>query len=78
MSTALSLPTDLTVDAFLAWNAPMGSHWQLVDGTPQAMDPDRAWPERPQVVKDGDLTLLSIGYTGPLAALYRNTWLHQA
>jgi hypothetical protein len=32
MSTAVSLPDCLTVDAFLAWDAPMGFQWQLVDG----------------------------------------------
>jgi Uma2 family endonuclease len=39
MGTAISLPDMLTVDAFLAWDAPMGSVWQLVDGRPQAMAP---------------------------------------
>ncbi len=193
MSTALSLPDFLTVDAFLAWDAPMGSLWQLVDGTPQAMAPaspthaaiqsevsgllrdhlnarhspcfvvtapgiiprvqahinmripdlavtcspslpgdkalrdpvliieilspsnraetwmnvwsyttipsvreilvihseaigadllrrgaDGTWPERPLAIEAGDLTLDSIGYTGPIAAFYRNTWLRQA
>jgi Uma2 family endonuclease len=39
MSTALNLPDHLTVDTFLSWDAPMGSLWQLVDGTPQAMAP---------------------------------------
>jgi Uma2 family endonuclease len=193
MSTALSLPDCLTVDAFLAWDAPMGSHWQLVDGTPQAMAPaspthaliqgeaaalirihltstnrpcavavtpgviprvqsdinmrvpdlavtcspslpgdkalrdpiliieilspinraetwmnvwsyttipsvqeilvlhsetigadllrrgrDGTWPERPQAITEGGLTLDSISYTGPIAAFYRNTWLRQA
>jgi Uma2 family endonuclease len=39
MSTAVSLPDLLTADAFLAWNAPMGTTWQLVDGAPQAMAP---------------------------------------
>jgi hypothetical protein len=39
MSTAVSLPHCLTVDAFLAWDAPMGFQWQLVDGMPQTMAP---------------------------------------
>jgi Uma2 family endonuclease len=39
MSTALTLPDFLTVDAFLRWEAPMGQLWQLVDGVPQAMAP---------------------------------------
>jgi Uma2 family endonuclease len=39
MSTALTLPEFLTVDAFLRWDAPMGQRWQLVDGVPQAMAP---------------------------------------
>ena len=188
MSTAISMPDFLTVDAFLAWNVPIGCAWQLVDGTPQAVVPaslvhgviqaklaalidnhltarnsgcfvatepgvvprvqsdinmrvpdlavtcspglpgDRAlrdpiliieilspsnraetwmnvwsyttiprvqeilvlhsdkigaelprrgtdgvWPERPLAVEDGDLTLVSIDYVGPIAAFYRNT-----
>jgi Uma2 family endonuclease len=39
MVAALKLPDCMTVDAFLAWDAPMGPHWQLVDGVPQAMAP---------------------------------------
>jgi Uma2 family endonuclease len=193
MSTAFTLPDLLTVDAFLAWDAPVGPLWQLVDGTPQAMAPpspthaaiqgevaalvrnhltsvgsacfvvvtpgivprvqsdinmrvpdlavtcspalpgdnalrdpilvieilspsnraetwtnvwsyttipsvqeilvlhstsiggdllrrgaDGTWPERPLPIEQGDLTLDSIGYTGPVAAFYRTTWLKQA
>jgi Uma2 family endonuclease len=192
MSTAVSVPDFLNVDAFLRWDAPMGTAWQLVDGTPQAMAPaspthgaiqseaagllrdhlttrnspcfvvttpgivprvqsdinmripdlavtctpalrdDRAlrdavliieilspsnraetwmnvwsyttipsvreilvlrsdaigadllrrgldgtWPERPLAIEQGDLTLDSIGYAGPITAFYRNTWLRQ-
>lgn len=39
MIAAQKLPDFLTVDAFLAWDAPAGSLWQLVDGVPQAMAP---------------------------------------
>jgi hypothetical protein len=39
---------------------------------------DGSWPERPQAIDQGDLTLDSIGYTGPIAAFYRTTWLHEA
>jgi hypothetical protein len=39
---------------------------------------DGTWPERPLTVEDGDLTLDSIGYVGPIAAFYRNTWLSRA
>jgi Uma2 family endonuclease len=39
---------------------------------------DGTWPERPLAVEEGELTLNSIGFTGPIAAFYRNTWLHQA
>jgi Uma2 family endonuclease len=39
MVAVLKLPEFLTVDAFLAWDAPMGQMWQLVDGVPQAMAP---------------------------------------
>jgi Uma2 family endonuclease len=193
MTVVLKVPDFLTVDAFLAWDAPMGSLWQLVDGLPQAMAPaspthgliqaevaglirehliakgspcyvvvapgviprvqseinmrvpdlavsctsalrgdhalrdpvllieilsptnrtetwtnvwsyttipsvreililhstrvgadllrreaDGSWPERPQAIDQGDLTLDSIGYTGPITAFYRTTWLHEA
>jgi Uma2 family endonuclease len=193
MTAAFRLPGSLTVDAFLAWDAPIGSLWQLVDGAPHAMAPanpthgaiqaevagrtgnhliatcspcfvvvapgviphvqsetnmrvpdlavsstpalpgdnalrdpvllieilspsnraetwtnvwsyttipsvreililhstrigadllrrgvDGSWPERPQAIDQGDLTLDSIGYTGPIAAFYRTTWLHEA
>jgi Uma2 family endonuclease len=37
--------------------------------------PDGSWPERQITVETGDLTLESIGYTGPVAAFYRTTWL---
>jgi len=193
MVAALKFPDFLTVDAFLAWDAPMGLLWQLVDGVPQAMAPaspthgliqaevarlisnhliatgspcyvvvapgviprvqsetnmrvpdlavtctsalpgdnalrdpvlpieilspsnraetwsnvwsyttipsvreililhsprvgadllrrgaDGSWPERPQAIDQGDLSLDSVGYTGPIAAFYRTTWLHEA
>ena len=39
MSTAVTLPDLLTVDAFLRWEAPMGQLWQLVDGVPHAVAP---------------------------------------
>jgi Uma2 family endonuclease len=39
---------------------------------------DGSWPERPQAIGPEDLTLDSIGYTGPIAAFYRSTWLHGA
>jgi Uma2 family endonuclease len=39
--------------------------------------PDGTWPERPQAIEQGDLTLDSISYAGPIAAFYRNTWLRQ-
>jgi Uma2 family endonuclease len=39
MVAALKLPAFMTVDAFLAWDAPPGYRWQLVDGVPQAMAP---------------------------------------
>ena len=39
---------------------------------------DGSWPERPLAVEEGELTLNSIGFIGPIAAFYRNTWLHQA
>jgi Uma2 family endonuclease len=36
------------------------------------------WPERPLAIEQDDITLDSIGYTGPIAAFYRSTWLHAA
>jgi Uma2 family endonuclease len=37
--------------------------------------PDGNWPERPLTITDGDLVLESIGFSVPLAALYRTTRL---
>jgi Uma2 family endonuclease len=34
---------------------------------------DGSWPEKPQVILDGDVTLESIGFTFELAAAYRTT-----
>ncbi len=39
MTPAQKLPDFLTVDEFLAWDAPPGALWQLVDGVPEAMAP---------------------------------------
>jgi len=39
--------------------------------------PDGTWPERPDPIEQGGLTLGSIGYTGPITAFYRNTFLRQ-
>ena len=39
MSSALKPPDPMTVAEFLAWNAPPGVRWQLVDGEPIAMAP---------------------------------------
>ena len=193
MAVALKLPEFVTVDAFLAWDAPPGYRWQLVDGVPQAMapantthaliksevcallrnhllaqgsrcvvmttpgvvprvqsdtnmrvpdlgvtcspsdrgqaamrdpvllieilsprnqsqtranvwsyttipsvqeililrstavgadllrrNPDGTWPDRPAVIDQGDITLDSVGYTAPITAFYRTTWLAEA
>lgn len=37
MSGALNIPPVMTVSEFLAWDAPPGAHWQLVEGLPTAM-----------------------------------------
>ncbi len=37
--------------------------------------PDGNWPQRPLSITDGDLALESIGFSVPLAALYRTTRL---
>jgi Uma2 family endonuclease len=39
MSSALKPPAAMTVTEFLAWDAPGGGRWQLVDGEPVAMAP---------------------------------------
>jgi Uma2 family endonuclease len=39
MTRALKIPPVMTVSEFLAWDAPNGRGWQLVDGEPQAMAP---------------------------------------
>ena len=39
MNVALQRPARMTVAAFLAWDAPPGRLWQLVDGTAEAMAP---------------------------------------
>lgn len=41
-------------------------------------DPDGTWPEQPQAIEQDDLMLESIGYTGPITAFYRSTWLPDA
>ena len=39
MSAALQVPAPMTLDEFLASDAPPGARWQLVDGVPVAMAP---------------------------------------
>jgi Uma2 family endonuclease len=39
MSAALDLPYPMSLTEFLAWDAPDGGPWQLVDGQPTAMAP---------------------------------------
>jgi Uma2 family endonuclease len=39
MVAALRIPDRMTAAEFLAWDAPSGDRWQLVDGEPQAMAP---------------------------------------
>ncbi|HET6376840.1 MAG TPA: hypothetical protein VFG05_00800 [Methylocella sp.] len=36
---------------------------------------DGSWPEKPQTIVSGELTLESIGFSAPLAAIYRTTHL---
>jgi Uma2 family endonuclease len=36
---AMKLPARMSVAEFVAWNAPEGARWQLVDGAPEAMAP---------------------------------------
>ena len=36
---APKIPTYMTVSEFIAWNAPEGARWQLVEGSPEAMAP---------------------------------------
>ena len=39
MSHALQTPSPMTVDEFLAWDAPVNARWQLIEGEPVAMAP---------------------------------------
>lgn len=39
MSTALTTPDQMTLEEFLAWDAPGPGRWQLIDGVPVAMAP---------------------------------------
>lgn len=39
MVAALKIPPTMTLEEFLAWDAPPGQRWQLVDGVPTAMAP---------------------------------------
>ncbi len=39
MSAALQIPAPISLEAFLAWDAPSGARWQLIDGEPCAMAP---------------------------------------
>ena len=39
MEVALRVPSVMTLKEFLAWDAPAGTPWQLVDEEPQAMAP---------------------------------------
>jgi Uma2 family endonuclease len=39
MSTALTTPDQMTLEEFLAWDAPGPGRWQLIDGVPMAMAP---------------------------------------
>jgi Uma2 family endonuclease len=39
MSSALTTPDQMTLEEFLAWDAPGSGPWQLIDGVPVAMAP---------------------------------------
>jgi Uma2 family endonuclease len=39
MDTALRIPSEMDLREFLAWDAPAGARWQLLDGEPRAMSP---------------------------------------
>jgi Uma2 family endonuclease len=54
MEAALQIPSFMTVREFLAWDAPWGPPWQLVDGEPRAMAPG----SRTHNVILGELTAL--------------------
>lgn len=57
MEAAVRIPPFMTMQEFVAWDAPWGPPWQLVDGEPQAMAP-------------GNRT--HNGIQGELSALIRN------
>jgi Uma2 family endonuclease len=52
-------------------------HSTSIDADLLRRGPDGTWPERPQAIGQDDLALDSIGYTGPIAAFYRTTWLSE-
>jgi Uma2 family endonuclease len=54
MDAAVQIPSFMTVREFLAWDAPWGAPWQLVDGEPRAMAPG----SRTHNVILGELTAL--------------------
>jgi Uma2 family endonuclease len=58
MSSALKPPAAMTVAEFLAWDAPGGSRWQLVDGEPVAM----ATASRTHGTLQGELGFLIIAH----------------
>lgn len=37
--------------------------------------PDNSWPEQPELIENGALALNSIGFSAPIAELYRTTRL---
>ena len=39
MGATLKIPSTMSLEEFLAWDAPPGQRWQLVDGVPTAMAP---------------------------------------
>jgi Uma2 family endonuclease len=48
MSGAMRRPVEMDLPEFLAWDAPDGPRWQLVDGQPLAMAPAARTPARIQ------------------------------
>jgi Uma2 family endonuclease len=53
MEAALQIPSTMTLREFLAWDAPAGTPWQLLDGEPRSMAPASRTHGRIQITLGG-------------------------
>jgi len=61
MEAAVQIPSVMTLQEFLAWDAPGGPPWQLVDGEPRAMAPASRTHGR---IQSGLISLIDVHLTG--------------